>query len=296
MLERLQHAPVQPVHAFELGFEVFELPARERRRVVEHRPVRAREVVHEEVHALARQVARELVHRHELGMDVGPELLLALRQLPSALAIDRGIARHRQRMERLPRERRAQRGIEREQLEQDRRAGARRPDDEQRRVDRLGADRGRRVPRRLQPQPGLEHPQHLAACHDPADEVQLRLAVDRREEPPVRLVPARPVVVAEVVEAGRRAREVEQLVRVEAHDPRRIARRLAEQVDPPDPVGVRQLLHPRSLASTRLDALTPTAGPARRPVRLPSCRSNATANGATSENVAPSAFATCVGS
>ena len=71
--------------------------------------MRAGEVVREEVHALARQVARELVHRHELGMHVRPELLLALRQLAPALAVDGGIARHRQRMERLPRERRAQR-------------------------------------------------------------------------------------------------------------------------------------------------------------------------------------------
>ena len=122
-------------------------------------PVRAREVVHQEVHALARQVARELVHRHELGMHVGPELLLALRQLAPAFAVVALGAGSGCNASHAIGARSC--GIEREQLEQDRRAGAGRADDEQRRVDRLGADRGPRLPLVLQPQPRLQHLQHL---------------------------------------------------------------------------------------------------------------------------------------
>ena len=138
-------------------------------------------------------------------MDVGPELLLALRELESPGPIGRGIARRdRQRRERLPGERRAQIRIEREQLEQDRRSGARRTDDEERRVDRLGADLGLPRPRVLQPQPRAQHPQHLAAGHHPPDQVQLRLRVDRGRAgagrcPPIRATrprrcPSRPVL------------------------------------------------------------------------------------------------------
>ena len=100
VLERLEHPAMQAVHTAE-GVEVLELPARETRRVVLHAPVGAREVVHQEVHALTRQVARELVHRHEFGMDVGPELLFAFRQLAPAL----GVALVAQGMQCLPRDR-----------------------------------------------------------------------------------------------------------------------------------------------------------------------------------------------
>ena len=97
---------MQPVDAVE-HFEMFQLPRRERRGLVEHRPVRPREVEREEVHAFTRQIAREVVHRHEFGMDVGPELLLALRELQPAGAIRGRIAcgRERDRREGLPRQR-----------------------------------------------------------------------------------------------------------------------------------------------------------------------------------------------
>lgn len=80
VLECLEHPPVQPVPAPD-RVAVSQLPLHEARRVVLHGPVGGREVVRDQVMALAGQVARELVHGHELGMDVGPELLLALREL-----------------------------------------------------------------------------------------------------------------------------------------------------------------------------------------------------------------------
>ena len=148
-----------------------------------------------------------------------------------------------QRVQRLPGERGPERRVEREQLEQDRGSGPRRPDDEQRRGDRLGRDARRRLPCLLQTQPRLEDAHHLAARHDAADDVQLRLAVDRVEQATIRLLPAGPLRVVHVVEPGGRARRLEHLVRVEADDARRVAAVLAEQVHPSHPVGVHELLH-----------------------------------------------------
>ena len=67
--------------------------------------------------------------------------------------------------------------------------------------------------------------------------------VDRVEQPPVRLLPARPLGLAEVVEAGRRARATSSSSSASRlDDAARIADRLAEQVHPPDPIGMHQFL------------------------------------------------------
>src|SRR5204862_371790 len=95
VLKRLEHPTVQAVNPCEQRLDAFELPAREARSVVEHRPVRAGEVERQEVDALARQVAGQFVHRAELGVNVCPEFLLAFRQTASSLAVDKPVARNR---------------------------------------------------------------------------------------------------------------------------------------------------------------------------------------------------------
>ena len=164
VLERLQHTAMQAVHPVE-RVEVLQLPAGEARGVVQHAPVRAREVVHQEVHALARQVARELVHRHELRMDVRPELLLALRQLAPAL----GVAL------------RARNGCSASHAYGARSCGSSASSSSRIVVPVRGGpttnngasigsrvDRGTRRPLALQTQPGLQHLQHFGACDHPA--------------------------------------------------------------------------------------------------------------------------------
>jgi len=73
--------------------------------------------------------------------------------------------------------------------------------------------------------------------------VQSGLGVDRREHPLVGVGPTRPLALAEVVEAGRRARDRDELRGVETDDRARVAHRVAEEVEPPDPVGMRQGFH-----------------------------------------------------
>ena len=76
-----------------------------------------------------------------------------------------------------------------------------------------------------------------------AEQVQPGLGVDRREHPLVGVGPTRPLALAEVVEAGRRARDGDELRGVETDDRARVAHRVAEEVEPPDPVGMRQGFH-----------------------------------------------------
>ena len=129
-------------------------------------------------------------------------------------------------------------------------------------VDRLGRDRRRRAPR------GLER-SHVCSMRSTsprvitrADQVQLRLAVDRVERAAVGLLPSRPFGFTEVVEPGRRARDREHLVGVEAHHAGGITRRLAEQVHPADPLG---MLHDRR----KRGAARPATRGRSRKVRMP---------------------------
>jgi hypothetical protein len=78
--------------------------------------------------------------------------------------------------------------------------------------------------------------------------VQPGLRVDRRELPFVRLGPARPLVLTEVVEAGALARQREKFGGVECDEASRVADRVAEQVEPPHPLRVFHRLHAPTLS------------------------------------------------
>ena len=151
----------------------------------------------------------------------------------------------RQRCERFPRERRAQLRIEREQFEQDRRARARRTDDEQRRVDRLGVrSAGRARPRVLESQPGLEDAQHLAAREHAPEQVQLRLRCRSRRAAggtsrPSPATRRSPVSVSPVPTRATASSSSGRGSTIEL----RIADDVAEQVEPAHPVRVHELLH-----------------------------------------------------
>jgi hypothetical protein len=139
----------------------------------------------------------------------------------------------------LPGDRRAQRRVEREQLEQDCRARARRAEHEDRRGDRLAQDRGPLGPGAREAQLGLQHAQHLRPREQAPEQVQLRLALERTHERAIRGLPVR---VPEVVQPGRGARERDQLVRVERDEVARVAHRGSEQVEPANPLGMDELL------------------------------------------------------
>ena len=62
-------------------------------------------------------------------------------------------------------------------------------------------------------EPGAEVPERVVAAHEPADDVEPGLGVERVDEAPERLLP---LGFAEVVEPGRWRRPADQLVGIEA--------------------------------------------------------------------------------
>ncbi|MEE2702679.1 MAG: hypothetical protein VX614_01530 [Myxococcota bacterium] len=107
-----------------------------------HAPVRAAETRGGERDTLDRQVGAQFVDRRELGLDVGPEFLLALGHCDARVGIRRCAFARRDRVERLVGHWCAERGIERKQFVQDRGAGSRRPSHDHGRRDRLVFDAG----------------------------------------------------------------------------------------------------------------------------------------------------------
>ena len=103
--------------------------------------------------ALDGQIGPELVHGQELGLDVGPELLLALTHLHP---IRKACFGQWHRVQRLGAERGPQVGMQPQQLEQDRRARAGRAGDHHRRGHGLGGDRGGGVDGSGEQQPGAQ--------------------------------------------------------------------------------------------------------------------------------------------
>ena len=108
----------------------------------------------------------------------------------------------RKRLAHLEGERRAQRGILREQLVQDRRAGARQARDEDRRGDGRGLDRRLALAGVDHAQPVREPLDQIGARERATDVVELRLRLERAQEDAQRLAE---VGVAEIGEAGRAA-------------------------------------------------------------------------------------------
>ncbi len=177
-------------------------------------------------------------------MDVGPELLLALRELQAPGPVgDRVIVDERQRGERLPCVRRTELRVEREQFEENRRPRPGRADHEDRRFDRLGEDLRRSVPRVLQAEPGTKDAQHLAARDHASEQVETGFGVDGAQQPAVRLVPPRPVALARVGSSGAGARDREQLFGIELDDRPRVPGDIAEEIEATDPLRVHELLH-----------------------------------------------------
>lgn len=158
-------------------------------------------------------------------------------------------------MERLPGEWGAQRRVERQELEQDRRARAWRPDDEQRRLDGSRRDRRLSGPEVDEAEPGAQDAQDLATGDEPAHGVEPGLGVDGADLPPVRLLPARPLGLTEVVEPGRRTSDRQQLFGIEHDEVLRAAGDVAEQVHAAQPVGVTQLLRHRLSSSLAVVAV-----------------------------------------
>ena len=132
-LQVLEEDAVPAVRGRHVGF--VEQPVRVRRHAVLRREDHAAEVAAGHAHALLRQPRAHRVHRLEAGdheLDAVEQLLR--RRDARVGVVGRGLGR-RQRAVDLPRERHAVRGILREEVVQDRRAGAGLADDHDRRHD-----------------------------------------------------------------------------------------------------------------------------------------------------------------
>ena len=128
--------------------------------------------------ALDRQVRAQLVDRRELGLDVGPQLLLGLGHgRPLGVVVPAGSDG----VQHVGGDRRAQPGVEAEQLEQDGGARAGRPGDDDRRLDHLLGHRRVAPPLLAQEEPGAQPAEQLLAGHQPPDDVEVA-AVDGVDE------------------------------------------------------------------------------------------------------------------
>jgi hypothetical protein len=224
LLERLQEAPVVAIGGTVVGLGEVGLVGGH---VVAATPLVGQELVHRDEDALVGQVARVGVHRLVLGLEVVPEGRLRVADLAQ------GVARERlDRVLDLPHRGRAVRGIEREQLVQDRGARARAADHEHGREDRLAQDLGPLPPQLGELEPVAQRAHDLRARDETAGEGQPRLALERLDE---QLEVGAPLVAAEVVEPRAHARGREQLLRVERHERGRAAHGRAVRV---------QALHP----------------------------------------------------
>ena len=152
------------------------------------------------------------MHRFVCGLQFRPE---RVHQMPDTTdRLDIGSERLAG-MEQFPRARRAVRGIEREQLVQDRRARATGSHDEHRLDDRLVEDRRVSRPQRREQQPLPQRAQQFGARHDATRDREPRLGAQRIQEH-VEMRPPR--VAAEVVETGTGARRREQVVGLQGHE------------------------------------------------------------------------------
>ena len=132
-LQVLQVKAVIAVRGRHVGF--VDQPLRVRGHAVLRREDHAAEVAAGHAHALLRQQRAHRVHRLEAGNDELDALEQLLRRGDARVGVEgRGLGR-RQRAIDLPRERHAVGGILREEVVQDRRAGARLTDDHDRRDD-----------------------------------------------------------------------------------------------------------------------------------------------------------------
>ena len=179
----------------------------------DHAPVETGEAACGEGDALDGQVGPELVHGQELGLDVGPELLLALPRLQRVREAGFG---QRHRVQCLGADRGSQVGMQPQQLEQDRGARAGGAGDHQRGAHGLSGDLRGRVNGCGEQQPGAQRAQQLLLGHQPAEHVHRRGVQVGGQ----RLEALLPVGVAQV--AGRHAAErglgqLQQLAGVYGH-------------------------------------------------------------------------------
>ena len=174
----------------------------------------AREARQREGHALDGQVGAELVDGRELGLHVGPELLLALRDGAQLLGVG---AVEGDRVDPLRSEGGARIRVEGQELEEDRRARARRPRDDEGRCDGLVRDGRVRVARVRDEEPRAQAAQELLSGHQATEGVELARRLDLRHD---RVEAAAPVAVevAEIVETARRLdRRVHEGVGIEGN-------------------------------------------------------------------------------
>ena len=151
-LQVLQVDAVPPVRGRHVGF--VDQPLRVRRHAVLRREDHAAEVAAGHAHALLRQPRAHRVHRLEAGDHELDAVEQLLRRGDARIGVvGRGLGR-RERVVDLPRERHAVRGILREQVVQDRRAGARLADDHDRRHDVDVGDLGMLLAPLDEPEPG----------------------------------------------------------------------------------------------------------------------------------------------
>ena len=128
-----RNMPVPAVRRRHVGF--VDQPVRVRRHAVLRREDHAAEVAAGHAHALLREQRAHRVHRLEAGDHELDAVEQLLRRRDARIGVvGRGLGR-RQRPVDLPRERHAVRGVLREEVVQDRRAGARLADDDDRRHD-----------------------------------------------------------------------------------------------------------------------------------------------------------------
>ena len=201
-LQVLQVEAVPAVRGRHVGF--VEQPVRVRRHAVLRREDHAAEVAAGHAHALLRQQRAHRVHRLEAGDHELDAVEQLLRRRDARIGVvGRGLGR-RQRAIDLPRERHAVRGILREEVVQDRGAGARLADDDDRRHDVGVGDLGVLLAPVDEPEAGREVLDDLARRDLLAELVQVGFGAQRVD---VALEARPPRRLAEVVEPGRLDRQ-----------------------------------------------------------------------------------------
>ena len=172
-----------------------------------------RELVRRDRDALLRQRRAHPVHRLEAGdqlLDAG-EVLLDRRD--ARIGVEARALGWRPRAHHLPGRRHAIGGIAREQLVQDRRAGARQAEDEERRADGATLDLRVAAQHVLHAQAVLEQAQQIRARDDAAERRQRRLALEGVDEARERGAERR---IAEILQPRAVLRRGEQPLGVEA--------------------------------------------------------------------------------